>query len=77
MYLDTRVEGLGEAQMLYGEEVDQEAGGIRSSQVVDQVVVRILLYPVKVVLLNLMAAGASKAQSAYLTRSRSFADGHL
>ena len=42
MYLDKRVEGLGDAQVLDGEVVDQEVGGIRSSRVADQVVVRTL-----------------------------------
>ena len=43
MYLDTRVDGLVEARILHGGVVDQEVGGTRSSQGVDQVVVRILL----------------------------------
>ena len=43
MDLDTRVEGLGEAYILHGEVEGQEVGGIRSSRVVDQVVVHILL----------------------------------
>lgn len=43
MDLDTRVEGLGEVQILRGEAVDQEVGGIRSSRAADQVVVRILV----------------------------------